>query len=135
MEDELGQGLKIKSQRRVNWQGWKVYSHKNPVSEDEGDLFFDAEGGSNNFQEKVNINNSNKVQHSSGFVTQFNRLNKDFNERINVLDEVASKVVVDVDRQSDEEVETNRLVLERMTYNFHVIIYFRLILVLVKIFL
>jgi hypothetical protein len=40
-------------------------------------------------------------------VTQFNKLNKDFSERINVLDEVASKVVVDVDRQSDEEVETN----------------------------
>jgi hypothetical protein len=70
MEDELGQGLKIKNQNEligkngtfISRLSCRQRSRKNSGSENEdNDLFSDAEGGSNDFQETININDSTNL--------------------------------------------------------------------------
>jgi hypothetical protein len=89
MKDELGQGLKIKSQNELIGKDGKFISRlsrrrrsSNKFSSDGGDsdLFFDAEGELSNVQTIVGADSSSKTQDSSGFVENFNKLNEDFSK-------------------------------------------------------
>jgi hypothetical protein len=99
MNDELGKGLPIKHQDELIGRNGKFISritchrrnNKSPVTADsDNDQFFDAG------------DDLNKELTSSNFVDQFNKLNEDFNKRVNDLDESGNKVVEDK-VQSDEE--------------------------------
>jgi hypothetical protein len=109
MVDELGNGLKLKSQDElISRNGNFIYrlSHRrrsNKKTTSDNDLFFDLVSGTSKGQTTILAGNELRTQDVSGFVDQFNKLNEDFSKRVTELDKDENKVLPEVLAQDLEE--------------------------------